>query len=294
MTRPRPSRMLAITAAWGGCFVAIRWGLRDSSYLWFAAMRSIAAGVILLGVVYIQHRPHPQGLKTWTQIGALAVFNVTIAFAAMFASAVELNAGVASVLSNAQPILILIPAWLFFGEHPCRAATIFTAVGFVGLAITASRSLGSSTDAIFALLAAAAITTGTLLARQLNRVDIIVVSAWHLLIGGVGLVAIAALREGTPNIQWTPRFIGALSFLAIIGTAGAFVLWFEEIRRAPLTSVALWTFLTPVFGLTFSAIFLGEYPGGRELGGILLVLVGLAGGLAPRKNQSISQRPLAG
>ena len=35
-----------------------------------------------------------------------------------------------------------------------------------------------------------------------------------------------------------------------------------------------------MFGLTFSAIALREYPTGRELAGIALVLAGLAGGLA--------------
>jgi hypothetical protein len=44
--------------------------------------------------------------------------------------------------------------------------------------------------------------------------------------------------------------------------------------------VALWTFLTPVFGLAFSAVLLDELPGGREITGIALVLAGLGGGLA--------------
>ncbi|HQZ87119.1 MAG TPA: DMT family transporter, partial [Actinomycetota bacterium] len=76
------------------------------------------------------------------------------------------------------------------------------------------------------------------------------------------------------------RFNATLAFLGLVGTAGAFILWFTEVQRAPLAAVTLWTFLTPVFGLTFSAIALREYPTGRELIGIALVLVGVAGGLA--------------
>ncbi len=277
--------MLAITAAWGACFVAIDWGLRDASILWFAALRALLAGVVLLGVVYVQHRPHPKGAKAWTQISALALFNVTIAFAAMFAAAAGLTAGVAAVLSNAQPLLILLPAWWLFGERLRRSTCAATAVGLFGLAVTASGSLGTSTGAALALLAAAATTIGTLLARRLDQVDLVVVSAWHFLIGGVALAVLATVREGMPNIQWTQRFVAALAFLAVVGTAGAFVLWFEELRRAPLASVALWTFLTPVFGLAFSAVFLDELPGGREVAGIALVLAGLAGGLVRRRHR---------
>jgi probable blue pigment (indigoidine) exporter len=284
--------MLAVTAAWGACFVAIDWGLRDAPVLWFAALRALLAGVVLLGVVFIQHRPRPQGRLAWTQIGALAVVNVTIAFAAMFAAAAGLSAGVAGVLSNAQPLLIILPAWWLFGERPRRSTGAAAAVGFIGLAVTASRSFGTSTGAALALLAAAAITIGTLLVRRLDQVDVVVVSAWHFLIGGVGLAILATIREGMPNIQWTPRFVVALAFLAVVGTAGAFVLWFEELRRAPLASVAMWTFLTPVFGLTFSAVFLDQLPGGREVAGIALVLAGLAGGLA-RPAVRIRTKPIA-
>lgn len=271
--------MLAITAAWGACFVAIHWGLRDAPLLWFAALRATLAGIVLLGVASAQHRTGPSGFQEWAQIGALAVFNVIIAFAAMFAAASGLTAGVAAVLSNAQPLLILLPAWWIFGERPRRSAAVAAAVGFIGLGVTASESLGTSSGALLALLAAASITTGTLLARRVGTLDVVVVSGWHFLIGGVGLAAFASIREGTPIIDWTPRFVGVLAFLALVGTAGAFVMWFEEVRRAPLAAVAMWTFLVPLFGLAFSAIALSEYPDGREVAGIVLVLAGLAGGL---------------
>ena len=116
--------MLIITVAWGSCFVAIDWGLRDAPVLWFAAFRSLLAGTVLVGVALTQRRPLPHGLTAWSQIGVLALFNVTIAFAAMFAAAAALSAGVAAVLSNAQPLLILLPAYWLFGERPspfCRS-----------------------------------------------------------------------------------------------------------------------------------------------------------------------------
>ena len=271
--------MLAITASWGACFVAIRWGLRDAPTLWFAALRALLAGVVLLGVARVQHRPRPNSARAWTQISALALFNVTIAFAAMFAGTAGVAAGVAAVLSNAQPLLILLPAWWLFAERPNRTASAAAVIGFLGLALTATPTGGTSSGAVLSLLAAVAITTGTVLARRLGDLDVVVISAWHFLIGGAGIAVLANAREGWPSIDWTPRFVGALAFLALIGTAGAFVLWFEEIQRASLGSVALWTFLVPVFGLAFSALFLDEVPTGRSFIGIALVLVGLAGGL---------------
>ena len=45
--------MLLITAAWGSCFVAIDWGLRDAPVIWFAAFRSLLAGAVLVAVGFI-------------------------------------------------------------------------------------------------------------------------------------------------------------------------------------------------------------------------------------------------
>ncbi|HVT75802.1 MAG TPA: DMT family transporter [Acidimicrobiales bacterium] len=288
--RPRPARMLAITAAWGACFVAIRSGLRDAPTLWFAALRALLAGAVLLGVAKFQHRPRPVGVRAWAQVTVLGGCNVTIAFAAMFAGTAGMAAGIAAVLANAQPLLILLPAWWLFGERPNRLAAAGAAVGFVGLAITAAPTGAPTSGAALSLLAAAAITAGTLLARRLRHLDTVTVSAWHFIIGGAGLLVLATVREGAPTIAWTPRFVLSLAFLALVGTAGAFVLWFEEIQRAPLGTVAVWTFLVPVFGLAFSAVLLGEVPRGWSFASIALVLVGLAGGLAGQPKSDNTRR----
>ena len=50
LRRPKPLRMLWITAAFGACFVAIQWGLRDAPVLWFAALRAIAAGRLFAAI----------------------------------------------------------------------------------------------------------------------------------------------------------------------------------------------------------------------------------------------------
>src|SRR3546814_13471554 len=68
LSRPRPARMLWITAVWGDCFVAIRWGLRDAPVLWFATLRSVVAGLVLLALGVAQRPPPPVGTRTWSLI----------------------------------------------------------------------------------------------------------------------------------------------------------------------------------------------------------------------------------
>nr|WP_227457513.1 DMT family transporter [Micromonospora purpureochromogenes] len=261
--RPRPVRMLLVAVAWGSCFVFISWGLRDAPVLWFATVRVLLAGLALLAVAalrgpWLSGRAVPRDLGTWTLIGLLALANVTVAFAAMFAAASGVSAGVASVLANAQPLLVVLPAWWLFGERPRPVEVGAVAVGFGGLVLVAAPS-GGGRGAGLALLAAAATTAGTLLARRLAGVDLFALGAWQFLLGGAGLAVAASVLEGPPTaIAWTGRFLAGVAAFAVAATALPYVLWFAELRRAPLTSVTAWTLLVPVVGVVLGVLVLRE------------------------------------
>ena len=266
--------MLWITAAWGGCFVTIRWGLRDAPVLWFATLRALIAGFALILVASVQRRPRPTGTRSWSLIGVLAVTNTSVAFAAMFAGVDGLATGTAAVLANAQPLLILFPAWWLYGERVTARTATGMVIGFAGLLVVAVPGGGGS-GASLSILAAIAITAGTVLSRRLAGIDLVQAAGWHFLIGGVLLAAAASAVEGLPQIDWTPRFVLALMFLALIGTALAFWAWFTETMRCPLGQLAAWTLLTPVFGIAFGIALTSERPDGWTAAGMVLVLVSL-------------------
>lgn len=277
---PRPDRMLWVTAVWGGCFILIRWGLRDAPVLWFAALRSLGAGATLLALGAVQRRPMPRGRRAWGLIALLGITNGGIAVAAMFGGVVGLATGTAAVLANAQPLLILLPAFWLYGEAVTPRLTIALVVGFAGLLMVAGPGAGGQ-GAALSILAAVAITSGTLLARRVGHLDVVMVSAWHFVIGGTLLAVAAGAVEGVPAIDWTPRFVGSLAFLSIVGTAAAFVIWFQEVQRCALGRLAAWTFLVPIFGVVLGVVVLGERPGWWTVAGLLLVLGSLLLALRP-------------
>lgn len=92
----------------GACFVSIRAGLPDAPVLWFAAMRSLLGGVVLVGLGFGQRRRLPHGWGEWVVIAGLGLANGTIVSATMFLGTVHLATGIASVLANAQPLLIAL------------------------------------------------------------------------------------------------------------------------------------------------------------------------------------------
>ncbi|WP_328747236.1 DMT family transporter [Streptomyces sp. NBC_00285] len=266
--------MLWITAVLGTCFLGVRWGLRDAPLLWFAALRALVGGTALAVVAAVQHRPLPRAVGGWGRITLLGLVNVSLAFVVMFAGIAGLATGTAAVLANAQPLLILLPAWWFYGERVPARAAVALAVGFAGLLVVALPGGGGS-GALLSLAAAAAVTAGTLMVRRLGGIDIVVASAAHLLIGGAALVGAAAVVEGAPHIVWTPRFLAVLAFLGLVATAATTLAWFVETTRCPLSSLTPWMFLVPVFGLLIGFAILGERPNVWTAAGVVLVLISM-------------------
>lgn len=266
---PRAGRMIWITAAWGACFVAIEWGLRDAPVLWYAALRALLAGAALVALGATQRRP--AAARDWAWITVLGLVNVTVAFAAMFAGVDTGATGTAAVFANAQPLLILVPAWWLYGEKLSARTSAALGLGFIGLVLVAVPGGGGS-GAVLSLVSAAAVTAGTLLSRRLRGVDVVVFTGWHLLVGGAALAVVAAVAEGPAVIVWTPRFVLALLFLALVGTAATTVAWFAEAHRSRLDTLTAWTFLTPVVGIGIGFAVLGERPTGWTAAGLVVVL----------------------
>ena len=105
-------------------------------------------------------------------ISLLAVTNASIAFAAMIAGVDGLATGTAALLTNAQPLRVLLPALWLYGERATTRSPLGLVVGFAGLLVVAA-SGGGGAGACLSIIAAAAITTGTLLSRRLENVDVV-------------------------------------------------------------------------------------------------------------------------
>ncbi|MBA3744607.1 MAG: DMT family transporter [Sporichthya sp.] len=105
-------------------------------------------------------RPGPPR-STWPAVGLLASVNVTVAFAAMFVGTAGVTSGVAAVLANAQPLLIVLPAWAFYHERPGSRALTGLMIGFVGLIVTATPGGTTGDGALLSLAAGSSSSAGS-------------------------------------------------------------------------------------------------------------------------------------
>jgi drug/metabolite transporter (DMT)-like permease len=100
---------------------------------------------------------------------------------------------------------------------------------------------------------------GNLVTGRLQRggVPVQSVNAWGMVYSVVGLAAFSALRGQPFIVEWTPRYLGALLFLAVFASVVAFACYGALIRRIGPARGAYATVLFPIVALTVSTLLEG-------------------------------------
>ena len=275
--RLRPLALIAVTLVSAACFVAIEAGLVYAPPLLYAGLRLLIAGAVLFGVLLLRKLPLLPSRRTWPWLLILALTASTFAYGSMFLAPGFAGVGVASVLGNSQPLVAIVLAALFLDEPVTRRKGTALLLGLTGVALIAvSRPVAAGNSIMGPLLALASalgLTVGSVIVKRVGSGDdLLTLSAWQLSLGALPILATSLAVEPVTTIQWTPEFIGLLSFLALAGTAFVTVAWYALIRTDELGRLSLYFFLVPAFGLGLAVWLLGETLSPAQATGLLLVI----------------------
>ena len=276
------------------CYVAIQSGLALAPPLRFAGLRAAVGGIVVLAFAGASRRALVPPRRLWGGTVLLALVGTTFGFGAMFLSAGRSSAGIASVLGNTTPLLvILLAAWLLH-ERVTRWKALALILGFAGVVLIAlggTRPGLGGTAALIPLLAASGSAGENLLVKRLDiRNCVLSVLAWQLLVGCVPLFLLSLWLERGARIAWGPRFAGLLATLAVLGTALPSSLWYRLVQHDEVGRVTIFLFLVPVFGLALAASILRERLGGMEIAGVLLTLGGIASAMRDAVRRAPEER----
>ena len=139
---------------------------------------------------------------------------------------------------------------------------------------------------------AAAMLTSTvgyvLAARWRDDADPLAVTSWQLTAGGLVLLPVAVIAEGSPPTA-DPRVVLAFGYVTLVATALAFTLWFGGLRHLSAGTVGLLGLLNPLSGVLLGTLLAGEVLGTRQWCGLVLVVGGILLGRArtqPRRSKA--------
>ncbi|WP_079186004.1 EamA family transporter [Streptomyces sp. CB01580] len=258
--RPLHIALAALVAAvWGVNFVVIEVGLGHFPPLLFSALRFLVAA---LPAVFFVGRPK----VAWKWIVGVGLTLGVAKFGLLFIGMDRgMPAGLSSLVLQVQAVFTALFAAVALGERPGRVRVLGMVVALAGIGVAAvDEGTGGPVFAFVLVIAAAACWgVSNVLTRKAAPADSLNFMVWVSTVPVLPLLGLSLVFEGWDRdaaalaaLDWSGA--GIIVYVAWITTVFGFGVWGYLLRQHPASSVAPFTLLVPVFGMSSAALLLGE------------------------------------
>ena len=259
--------VLACCAVWGLSQVAAKISMTQMPPLFQAGVRSVGAAVLLL--LWSRWRGLPMFGKDGTgRAGLLAGALFAFEFACVFIGLQYTTASRMVVFLYLSPFVVALgmplitrserlSAWQGFGLVLAFGGVVWAfAEGFVQADAAPLQWLGDALGIAAAVLWG--LTTLVLRASRLASALPEKTLLYQLVVSGVALLLASALSAEAWPRALSAVVAGSLFFQIAVVTFASYLAWFWLVRHYAATRVAVFTLLTPVFGLLAGVLLLDE------------------------------------
>jgi drug/metabolite transporter (DMT)-like permease len=275
-----------LAAIWGASFLLMKLGASEFGPFATAFLRVLLASAFLLPLLV--WRGHFGALRDkWGRIMVVGVLNSGIPFALFGFAVLHINTGLTSILNATTPLWGAVVAWVWLRDKPSGIRILGLVIGFAGVAALAwdkaTFKAGAASPGL-AVLACLAATLCYGIAASFTKKYMQGVPPLASATGsqiGASVVLLLPAATHLPAHMPSANAWWAIAALALFCTALAYILYFRIIAHAgPSRAVAV-TFLIPVFGVLYGAIFLNELITGTMLvcGAVIVLGTALSTGL---------------
>lgn len=274
MRRADAARLLLLAAIWGASFLFTRIAAPAIGPVATADLRMLIAAAALLAY-YTAIGFDPQWRRWWLLYGVIGLLNSAAPFLLFSFAALALSAGLLAVLNATSPMWGALLSTVVLRERLSgrRAAGLLMGVAGVAL-VCAPEGTARWLEVAAAVTAALSYAvTGVVLKRWANQASARGMAVGTQLMGG--LLVLPFLAAAPPS-TFTPGVIGALLALGLVCSALGYVLYFRLITDIGPTGALTVTYLIPIFGVLWGALFLDETLTVPMVLGALIVVAGTA------------------
>lgn len=277
---------------WGSAFPCVKIGYRlfsiastdTAGQILFAGVRFTLAGLlVLLFGSMLKHKPLLPSRRSVRPILSLALVQTVLQYLFFYIGLAH-TTGVKSSIIGASNVFfsLLIASLLFHYERFSRQKWIGCLVGFAGVVLI--NISGSGLDMEMSLpgegallLSALSYSFSSVLVKKFSAdEDPVLLSGSQFFVGGLFLSGV--------GFAWGGRLVGfslssclLLLYMALI-SAVAYTLWSILLKYNPVSRVAVFGFMNPLFGVILSSLLLHEKNqafSGAGLLSLLLVCLGI-------------------
>lgn len=278
---------LLCCALWGSAFPCIKIGYQlfavasedVATQIFFAGCRFALAGIaaLLIGSAMSRTLLVPKK-ESWSKIVKLSMLQTVAQYLFFYVGLANTTGVKASIIEGVNVFIAILVASLIFKQEQLTGQKILgSVIGFAGVVLV--NLTGSGIDFSMKMTGEGFIFFSTIayafssvfLKRYSKEENPVVLSGWQFFIGGVIMMICGYVAGGRLTV-WTGAGSAMLIYLALV-SAVSYSLWGILLKYNPISKVAVFGFMNPVFGVILSAILLGESDSLGMMSVVALVLV---------------------
>lgn len=268
---------------WGTTWIAITFQLGTVPAPVSIAYRFWLATAVLMAFLLITRRPLWPPRRAWPYLFAQGIALFCLNFLCFYYASQWVTSGLEAVVFSTAPLWNAINGRIFLGRPIRRQVMMGALLGLCGIVLLFAPQMAGHWHDSKVLMGLALTLGGTLcfscgnlLSSRMQSLGLTpwLTNTWAMLIGSTTL-GVAAFALGMPfALDPSPRYLGALLYLAIPGSVIGFTAYLLLVGRIGPDRAAYSTVLFPIVALTISTIYEGYHWTPLALGGLALVLAG--------------------
>ena len=269
------ARLVALAAIWGASFLFTRITAPAFGPVLTAEARTLIAGIAL--AIYFGFTGYNPEWRRWgRQYLVVGILTSGLPFLLWAYAALTLTAGLMSVLNATSPMWGALCSAVLLRERLTGRRIVGLLIGMVGVALVTRPEAGTAVPygAMLAALGAALCygLAGAYMKRWASAVPARGMAVGTQLVAGILLIPFIPLAppQATPSLL----IIVSMLMLGLVCGAIAYLLYFRLVADIGATGALTVTYLIPVFGVLWGALFLGEPLALPMLAGGVLVICG--------------------
>ena len=273
------SRLVLLAAIWGGSFLFVRMAVGAIGPLWLTELRvGIAAVAMLIYARATGFALSPR--QNWRPYLVLGVLNTALPWGLYAWSGKHIGASYMAILNAAAPWFAAICGAIWLGEKLSWRKLLGLALGMLGVALLVGFGpIAVSPEVLLAVLACIGATAcyalaGVYVKKRAGKIAPRALTVGSLIAASLVVMPFLPAPPAAAAFSWQVTL--AVLGISLVCSAAAYLIYFRLIANIGPTRTFTVTFLIPVFGTLWGALFLGEPVGLSTFAGGAVIVIATA------------------
>lgn len=277
---------------WGSAFPGVKIGYEwfhiasgeTAAQILFAGCRFFLAGilVILFGSLTSGKFLRPIGGE-WKHTAVISLFQTILQYILFYIGLAHTAGTKASIIIGSNVFIVILTASLIFRQEKLTRQKIAGClIGFVGVVLInlapgeMSLAVSFGGEGLVLISTVAYAFSSVIMKKYAKKDNPLMLSGYQFFIGGIVMMAAGYLMGGR---IWAVSGRAMLILLYLsFASAAAYTIWSQLLKYNPVSKVAVFGFMNPVFGVSLSAILLHEnnqIPLWQGIAALICITVGI-------------------